>query len=81
MKSHAEFAEKYRVPFPLLADSDRSVATRYGVLTSRMGMHYAKRTTFLIDPQGKVAKVYEDVDPEKNSAQVLSDLATLKAAP
>ena len=81
VKSHAEFAEKYRVPFPLLADSDRSVATRYGVLTSRMGMHYAKRTTFLIDPQGKVAKVYEDVDPEKNSAQVLSDLATLKAAP
>jgi peroxiredoxin Q/BCP len=81
VKSHAEFAAKYRVPFPLLADSERSVATRYGVLASRMGMHYAKRTTFLIDPQGKIAKVYVDVDPEKNSAQVLSDLATLKAAP
>jgi len=81
VKSHAEFAEKYRVPFPLLADSDRSVATRYGVLTSRMGVHYAKRTTFLVDPQGKIAKVYVDVDPEKNSAQVLSDLASLQAAP
>ena len=81
VKSHAEFAEKYHVPFPLLADADRKVATSYGVLTSRMGMHYAKRTTFLIDPQGRIAKVYTDVDPEKNSAQVLTDLAALKAAP
>lgn len=81
VESHAAFAEKYRVPFPLLADADRSVATAYGVLASRMGMHYAKRTTFLIDPQGKVAKVYADVDPEKNSTQVLGDLTSLKAAP
>jgi len=81
VKSHAEFAEKYHVPFPLLSDADRTVATAYGVLTSRMGMHYAKRTTFLIDPQGRIAKVYTDVDPEKNSAQVLADLDTFKAAP
>ncbi|MBQ4855488.1 peroxiredoxin [Rhodanobacter sp. B2A1Ga4] len=81
VKSHAEFAAKYHVPFPLLADADRSVATAYGVLASHIGMHYAKRTTFLIDPQGRVAKVYVDVDPEKNSAQVLGDLAALKAAP
>jgi peroxiredoxin Q/BCP len=79
VKSHAAFAEKYHVPFPLLADEDRQVATRYGVLTSRMGLHYAKRTTFLIDPQGRIARVYVDVDPEKNSAQVLADLASLKA--
>ena len=81
MKSHADFAAKYHVPFPLLSDADRTVATRYGVLTSYKGQHYAKRTTFLIDPQGRVSKVYVDVDPEKNSAQVLTDLATLKAAP
>jgi peroxiredoxin Q/BCP len=80
VKSHAEFAQKYHVPFPLLSDADRKVATEYGVLTSTMGMHYAKRTTFLIDPNGKIAKVYQDVDPEKNSAQVLGDLAQLKAA-
>jgi peroxiredoxin Q/BCP len=80
VKSHADFAAKYHVPFPLLADSDKKMAEAYGVLTSKMGMHYAKRTTFLIDPQGKVAKVYQDVDPEKNSGQVLADLATLKAA-
>ena len=78
VKSHAEFAKKYHVPFPLLSDADRHVAEAYGVLTSVMGKHYAKRTTFLIDPQGTIAKVYQDVDPEKNSAQVLADLATLK---
>ena len=81
VKSHAEFAAKYHVPFPLLADADRTVATSYGVLTSTVGVHYAKRTTFLINPQGKIAKVYADVDPEKNSAQVLSDLTALKATP
>ncbi len=81
VKSHAEFAAKYHVPFPLLADGDRTVAERYGVLASHLGMHYARRTTFLINPQGVIAKVYADVDPEQNSAQVLRDLATLKAAP
>lgn len=77
VKSHAEFAEKYHVPFPLLSDADQSTARSYGVLTSKMGMSYAKRETFLIDPQGNVAKHYRDVDPEKNSKQVLADLATL----
>jgi peroxiredoxin Q/BCP len=81
VKSHAAFAAKYHVPFPLLADSTRSVATAYGVLSSEGSVHYAKRTTFLIDPQGKIAKIYVDVDPEKNSGQVMSDLASLKAAP
>lgn len=80
VKSHAAFAAKYHVPFPLLSDASHAVATEYGVLTSYHGSHYAKRTTFLIDPQGRIAKVYVDVDPEKNSAQVLGDLATLKAA-
>lgn len=81
VKSHAEFAAKYHVPFPLLSDADSSTAQAYGVLASKLGFKYARRTTFLIDPQGKVAKVYQDVDPEKNSAQVLADLASLKASP
>lgn len=80
VKSHAEFAAKYHVPFPLLSDADQKTAVEYGVLTSMMGKHYAKRTTFLIDPQGRIAKIYRDVDPEKNSAQVLDDLSRLKAA-
>ena len=76
-ESHAEFAEKYHVPFPLLADNKQEAAKAYGVLTSKMGMTYAKRETFLIDPHGKIAKHYRDVDPEKNSKQVLADLASL----
>lgn len=80
VKSHADFAAKYHVPFPLLSDADSTTAQAYGVLASKMGFKYARRTTFLIDPQGKIAKVYQDVDPEKNSAQVLADMATLKAA-
>ncbi|WP_130617390.1 peroxiredoxin [Dyella amyloliquefaciens] len=80
VKSHADFAAKYHVPFPLLSDADSKTAQAYGVLASKLGFKYARRTTFLIDPQGKVARVYQDVDPEKNSAQVLADLATLKAS-
>lgn len=78
VKSHAEFAEKYKVPFRLLSDADSSVAKNYGVLTSKVGMSYARRETFLIDPEGKVAKRYLDVDPKENSKQVLADLAALK---
>ena len=79
VKSHEKFAEKYHVPFPLLADSDRKVTEAYGVLNEHMGLHSAKRTTFLIDPQGKIVEVYEDVDPEQNAAQVLADVTRLKA--
>ena len=79
VKSHAEFAEKYHVPFALLSDADQSVAKAYGVLTSKLGMSYARRETFLIDPAGLVAKRYKDVDPKENSAQVQADLARLKA--
>jgi thioredoxin-dependent peroxiredoxin len=80
MKSHADFAAKYHVPFPLLADTGHQAATEYGVLSSLVGMHYAKRTTFLVDPQGRIARIYTDVDPKANSSQVLADLAALKKA-
>ena len=81
VKSHAEFAEKHHLPFPLLADSNKEVAKRYGVLSSRLGFEYARRDTFLIDPSGVISKHYENVDPEKNVEQVLTDLAALKSAP
>jgi peroxiredoxin Q/BCP len=80
VKSHAEFAAKYHVPFPLLADGSRHVAVSYGVLTSAVGFHFARRTTFLIAPDGKIAKIYREVDPKENAAQVLSDLNALKKA-
>lgn len=81
VKSHAEFAAKYKVQFPLLADDQQMAAKAYGVLVSRAGLSYARRDTFLIDPQGRLARHYPDVDPERNSAQVLSDIAALKARP
>jgi peroxiredoxin Q/BCP len=80
VKSHAEFAAKYHVPFPLLSDNDGTTATKYDVLSADKGSKYARRETFLIDPAGKIVKVYKDVDPEKNSGQVLSDLDALKKA-
>jgi len=79
VESHKEFAEKHRVPFPLLADSDMSMARAYGVLTSKLGFRYARRDTFLIDPQGKIAKHYPNVDPVENVSQVIGDLARLGA--
>jgi peroxiredoxin Q/BCP len=75
--SHKEFAEKHSVPFSLLSDADKSMAKSYGVLTSKLGFSYTRRDTFLIDPQGKIAKHYPDVDPEQNVKQVLEDLAKL----
>ena len=80
VKSHADFAEKYHVPFPLLSDHDQVAAKEYGVLTfsQKMNLSYAKRETFLIDPEGRIAKHYVDVDPKANSAQVLTDLDALK---
>ena len=78
--SHAAFAKKYHAPFPMLADNSHAVAKEYGVLASVIGIHYAARTTFLIAPDGRIAKVYTGVDPETNSRQVLADLPALKAA-
>lgn len=78
VKSHADFAEKYHVPFPLLSDHDQVAAKEYGVLTTHGTMTYAKRETFIIDPHGKIAKHYENVDPKENSGQILSDLEALK---
>jgi peroxiredoxin Q/BCP len=75
--SHKEFAEKHSVPFSLLSDADKSMAKSYGVLTSKLGFSYTRRDTFVIDPQGKIAKHYRDVDPEQNVKQVLEDLAKL----
>ncbi len=78
VKSHEAFAEKYHVPFPLLSDNTQATAKAYGVLTTHLAFTYARRETFLIDPQGNVAKHYKDVDPKANSGQVLADLDTLK---
>jgi thioredoxin-dependent peroxiredoxin len=70
--SHALFAEKYKLPFPLLADPSGAVTRSYGALAQ--GRRYAERYTFLIDPAGKVAKVYTSVETSRHSVEVIEDL-------
>ena len=72
--SKKEFAAKHSLPFSVLADSDKSVAKAYGVLGM---LGYARRETFVIDPNGRVAKHYPDVDPKTHSKQLLTDLQSL----
>ena len=78
VESHKAFAENHGLPFPLLADTDGMAADSYGVKTRMFGMKVAKRQTFIIDPDGVVAKHYRTVQPETHSEQVLEDLAVLQ---
>mgnify|MGYP000570489555 CR=1 FL=1 len=79
VKSHKKFAEKYGLPFMLLADEDHAVSERYGVWGTKnmMGKEYQgiSRTSFLVDRDGTVLKVYEKVKPELHAAQVIVDLS------
>lgn len=82
VESHAEFAEKYGLPFPLLADVDREAVTRYGAWGKKVvfgneteGVH---RISFLLDPDGTVARAYENVRPAEHAGEVLADVEELK---
>ncbi|HEY4505336.1 MAG TPA: thioredoxin-dependent thiol peroxidase [Candidatus Paceibacterota bacterium] len=81
-KSHKKFVEKYDLPFKLLADLDKKVVTKYGVWGKKkfMGREYMGtfRKSFLIDPKGKIAKIYENVKPETHAEEILEDLKKLK---
>ncbi len=78
VESHKKFAEKYGLPFTLLADTGKETVHAYGVWGKKkmMGREYegTLRTSFLIDPEGTVAKIYRDVKPEIHAAEVLKDL-------
>ena len=77
--SHKQFAEEHGLPFTLLADSTKETAKSYGVLRSALGlMEIASRETFIIDPEGRVAKHYASVDPKGHSLMVLADLKALQ---
>jgi peroxiredoxin Q/BCP len=79
--SHAAFAKKYSLPFPLLADDKGEVAARYGSIRDLAVVKFAQRNTFLIDPLGKIAKVYLGVNTSKNSQEVIDDLQKLIGTP
>jgi thioredoxin-dependent peroxiredoxin len=82
VKSHKKFADKYKLPFTLLADEDKKVLNKYGVWAKKkfMGREYMGilRQSFLVDPKGKVAKVYEKVNPGTHAEEILEDLKKLK---
>lgn len=80
VKAHARFKAKYNLPFPLLADVEHKVCELYQVwaLKKFMGREYmgVLRTTFLLDANGQIVKVFEDVKPAGHSAEVLEALKT-----
>jgi len=80
-QSHGKFKEKFKLPFPLLADRDHKTCQKYGVWGPKkfMGRDFegVLRTTFLIDPNGKISKVFEKVKPSEHSVEVLAEIKAL----
>jgi peroxiredoxin Q/BCP len=77
-ESHKQFCTKEGLTFRLLADPAHNVVEAYGSLGSFMGIKIASRNTFLIDPEGKIAKVWTKVEVQHHSAEVLAAIAELK---
>ncbi len=81
VRSHKKFAEKYQLPFTLLSDPDMSTIDKYGAFGEKKmfgrtvrGTH---RISYLINPEGKIAKVYPEVDPATHALVLLKDLKIL----
>jgi peroxiredoxin Q/BCP len=73
-ESHRQFREKHNLNFPLLTDEGGRAAEALGILGSR---GYANRVTFLLAPDGEIAKAYPEVSPETHADEILEDAATL----
>ena len=80
--SHAKFVKKYTLPFTLLADTNQTVVKQYGVWDQKtfMGQSYLgiERTSFLIDPQGIIRKIYNQVKPQNHAIEILADWQAIK---
>jgi peroxiredoxin Q/BCP len=76
--SHERFCARQGLTFTLLADTEKKVTDEYGSVRSMLGMKMAARNTFLIDPAGKIAKVWTGVRPIDHSEQVLAALQELR---
>ena len=77
-ESHKEFCAKEGLNFKLLSDTDAKVSEQYGSIMEYGGAKLSARNTFIIDPQGKIAKVYEKVNVKAHSEEVLAALASLQ---
>ena len=74
-ESHAAFAAKHRLPFPLLSDPDGEAAKAFGVYFGLGPLRFAKRQTFIIDPQGRIAHIFRRVKPAIHSEEVVAAVA------
>lgn len=72
-----EFGRKHELPFTLLADADGKVSEKFGTLVNLGVMKFAKRHSFLIDPNGKIIKRYTDVDTKTYAKTIITDLRGL----
>ena len=78
VESHKRFAEKNNLQFSLLSDQGGSVSKAYDSLNNFISFKSSKRNTFIIDPEGKIAKIYLSVKPSTHSQMVLNDLNQLQ---
>ena len=83
VKSHAKFAEKYKLNFPLLADPEHEIIEAYGSWGPKkfmgrefLGIH---RNTYLVNPDGEIVKEYEGVTPKEHVGQIMKDFSTLES--
>jgi peroxiredoxin Q/BCP len=76
--SHKAFAKKYHLPFPLLSDTGGTVAKAYGSLGGFGPVRYAKRHTFIIDPEGRIARAWRKVSPAAHGSELLEALSALQ---
>lgn len=79
LDSHQAFAKKYNLPFSLLSDTEGKVAEKYESLSDFVVFKFAKRHSFIIDPKGRIAKIYRDVDPQTHVGVILKDLTMLQS--
>lgn len=83
-KSHTKFKQKFNLPFTLIADQDHAIAEAYGVWGEKTnyGRKYmgVLRTTYVVDPDGRVAQVFEKVKPENHAEEVAEALNVLSKA-
>ena len=79
--AHKKFIQKYSLPFSLLLDPDKKIATAYGAANGIPVLGLDRRITYVIDEKGNVLKVYPNVDPSTHAIEILNDLGVADATP
>ena len=79
IESHQRFINKQQLPFPLLSDTEGDMSKQYGALFKLGFIKITKRYSFIINPQGEIAKIYRKVIPQKHSQQIIGDLKILQS--